>query len=55
MYVSRDNDEESLSASEHFKALFYELRWKTPEIEVAQMLDKVPLAEYLRTGLVLLN
>lgn len=59
MYLGRDYDvdENKIPASQYFQELRkdFDTRWKTQKIEVNQMTEKLPLGDYLTTGLKLLN
>lgn len=55
MYLGRDED---YSKNDSFEERFYKYReyfdkrdWNTQEIEVGQMTEKAPLAEYLENGM----
>ncbi|MFY0781093.1 DUF3775 domain-containing protein [Peribacillus simplex] len=59
MYLGRDKDyKKSQSNIEIYKSMLEDLGtngWNTKEIEVRQIAQKLPLADYLRSGLEILN
>lgn len=50
MYVGRDFEADDAPASVIYQDMFSALSWNTKEIEINQIVQKVPLANYLRAG-----
>lgn len=56
MYIGRDESlEENVDAESLYKDVYASLRWDTQELEAEEIVDKMPLDEYLRRGMELME